>query len=77
MTQVQIPDVIDDPVTKACHKVGMDPRFLFDRLANEWNGTGFSNATEVAKHWQTRWMTSGFYGLPQPVRAMVERINQQ
>lgn len=69
-----IPDVIDDEIVQACRKLGLEPRFLFDKLASQWNDTGFSNSIEVANHWQRLWMKSGFMSLPIAARDIVSSM---
>lgn len=64
-----IPDVVDDEVTRACQKLGLEPRFLFDRLAVD-----FSNQIEVATEWQKKWMRTGVISLPLIVRQRLGHI---
>lgn len=64
-----VPDVISDEVTKACQKLGLEPRFLFDQLAE-----GFTNRLEVANSWKEKWMRNGFLSLPPCVRTNVQQI---
>lgn len=66
-----IPDVIDDEVTRACTKLRLEPRFIFDKLAE-----GFTNSIEVATAWQKRWLQQGYSSLPAYAKQKLSEINR-